>query len=115
MPEAGFLAFTPDVVSWSFCKLGLWHDAGEELPSGGGALQAVSEVSGRLGGGQHVTVTPLDTPLVGPADHPFMTFAKTPPGYGDGIRFNLYNNKWGTNFPMWWEGDFAARFRIAIT
>ena len=29
---------------------------------------------------------------------------------GEGIRFNLYNNKWGTNFPQWWEGDLRARF-----
>jgi hypothetical protein len=31
------------------------------------------------------------------------------------VRFNLHNNKWGTNFPMWWEGDFSARYRLSVT
>ncbi|MDB5473082.1 MAG: hypothetical protein JWP99_385, partial [Devosia sp.] len=30
-----------------------------------------------------------------------------------GMRINLYNNKWGTNFPMWWEG--TVLFRIVVT
>jgi len=29
-----------------------------------------------------------------------------------GIHFNLYNNVWGTNFPMWYEKD--ARFRFLL-
>jgi hypothetical protein len=41
-----------------------------------------------------------------------MTFCKTRPSFAEGIRFNLHNNKWGTNFPMWCEGDIVARFRI---
>jgi hypothetical protein len=27
------------------------------------------------------------------------------------MHFNLYNNVWGTNFPMWYEDD--ARFRFS--
>ena len=27
-----------------------------------------------------------------------------------GIRFNLFNNKWGTNFAMWCERDMVFRF-----
>ncbi len=115
MPEAGFLAFAPKALDWSFLKLGLWFRAGQEVPFGGGALQAVADVRARQDKGVEVAITPLDTPLVGPNDHPFMQFPKTAPSFAGGIRFNLYNNKWGTNFPMWWEGDFAARFRIGVT
>ena len=43
---------------------------------------------------------------------PFMPFQPEVPDFGKGVRFNLYNNKWGTNFPMWCEGDLLARFRI---
>jgi hypothetical protein len=35
--------------------------------------------------------------------------------YAQGIRVNLYNNKWGTNFPMWWEGDGLFRFVLTIS
>jgi hypothetical protein len=43
-----------------------------------------------------------------------MPFQPDVPDYSRGVRFNLYNNKWGTNFPMWWEGSLAFRFVLAI-
>jgi len=29
-----------------------------------------------------------------------------------GMHFDLYNNLWGTNFPMWFEDDCRFRFRL---
>jgi hypothetical protein len=30
------------------------------------------------------------------------------------VRFNLHNNKWGTNFPAWWAAArFTSRFVLA--
>ena len=49
---------------------------------------------------------------VAPEGGDFMAFTPDPPDFAQGIRFNLYNNKWGTNFPMWWEGTLAARFLL---
>jgi hypothetical protein len=67
----------------------------------------------RLADGVGFELTPLDTPLVAPlAD--FMAYDPAPPDFSRGLRFNLYNNKWGTNFPQWWEGDFRARFLLAL-
>ncbi|MDB5539485.1 MAG: glycosyl hydrolase, partial [Devosia sp.] len=55
------------------------------------------------------------TPLVAPANTPFMPFNPNPPDFSAGLRFNLHNNKWGTNFPMWWGADrFAARFVLEL-
>jgi hypothetical protein len=93
------------VAAWDFCKMGLWQPGDRVAAMGGGQLQAVSAVRG---GG--LEVSPLDTPLVAPVASPFMPFCKTPPDLSQGLRFNLHNNKWGTNFPMWWEGDLKARF-----
>ena len=61
-----------------------------------------------------LTATPLDTPLVAPAASAFMPFAPERPDLSHGVRFNLHNNKWGTNFPMWWEGDFKSRIVLEI-
>ncbi len=36
------------------------------------------------------------------------------PDYAAGVRFNLYSNKWGTNFPMWWEGSVMFRFVVEL-
>ena len=93
--------------------MGLWLKANRIAPRGGGQLQAVTAVRTRLAEGPAIEVVPLDTPLVAPADTPFMAFAPSPPALTAGIRFNLHNNKWGTNFPMWWSGDFQARFELA--
>ncbi|HEY4200799.1 MAG TPA: DUF5054 domain-containing protein [Devosiaceae bacterium] len=115
MPEASFVSLTPrDASNWQFHKLGLWQPGDRVAQNGGGQLQAVSDVSAEIEGMGMLTVTPLDTPLVAPAGSPFMPFNKAAPDLSDGIRFNLHNNKWGTNFPMWWEGTLKARFTLTL-
>lgn len=115
MPEAGFLGFAPAGIGpWDFLKMGLWQPSARVAPNGGGALQAIAAARGPLMGGGTLQVEPRDTPLVAPTDAPFMRFSAAPPSYGAGLRFNLYNNKWGTNFPMWWSGDLVARFRLSL-
>ncbi|KFL26225.1 glycosyl hydrolase [Devosia sp. 17-2-E-8] len=110
MPEAGFLTFTPaGNGSWDFLKTGLWQPANDVAAHGGGQLQAIFAARRN-----DIAITPLDTPLAAPAATPFMPFDRNPPDFDAGLRFNLHNNKWGTNFPMWWEGDFKARFRITL-
>jgi hypothetical protein len=110
MPEAGFLSLTPaSAKDWSLRKMGMWHDSRNIVRRGGGQLQAVEAV--RTG---PIEMTPLDCALVAPAGAPFIPFQPDIPEYGGGIRFNLYNNKWGTNFPMWWEGTIAFRFLLEL-
>lgn len=115
MPEASFLSFTPSgAKEWAFQKMGLWHKPGAYAQSGGAQLQAVSAVRSDITDAGALLVEPLDTPLVAPQSWDFMTFCNGLPDFEQGIRFNLHNNKWGTNFPMWWEGDFSARFKIRL-
>ncbi|MFA1673908.1 DUF5054 domain-containing protein [Rhizobium mongolense] len=115
MPEASFLSFTPQAkAEWSLHKMGLWHKSGDIARGGGAQLQAVSGVRGDMNG-TVLSIQPFDTPLVAPQNWDFMTFCKALPDFADGVRFNLHNNKWGTNFPMWWEGDFSARYRLSVT
>jgi hypothetical protein len=114
MPEASFLSFTPDrAADWNFRKMGLWHRSGDIAMSGGGQLQAVTSARGDLADGP-LTIETFDAPLVAPQSSDFMTFCRTLPNFTAGIRFNLHNNKWGTNFPMWWQGNFQARFRLRL-
>ena len=32
----------------------------------------------------------------------------------DGISFVLYNNVWGTNFPLWYEDNARFGFKLGI-
>ena len=94
-----------------FLKTGLWRRANKVAPRGGGQLQAVAAV--RAHG---LSLSPLDTPLVAPARTDFMAFDRLLPDYSAGLRFNLHNNKWGTNFAMWWGAEtFTARFILELT
>ncbi|WP_297109499.1 DUF5054 domain-containing protein [uncultured Devosia sp.] len=110
MPEAGFLSFTPrESVRWELEKLGLWNPADNIVRRGGGQLQAIEAARA-----EGITITPVDSALVGPAAAPFMPFQPEVPDFSKGLRFCLYNNKWGTNFPMWWEGSLAFRFVVTL-
>ena len=114
MPEAGFLTLTPaEARNWSLRKMGLWHDTRNIARRGGGQLQAVEAVRTGLGA-DRLTVTLLDCALVGPASSPFLPFQPDVPDFDAGLRINLYNNKWGTNFPMWWEGTLAVRVVLTL-
>jgi hypothetical protein len=113
MPEAGFFHLTPKGADqWSLRKMGLWHEGKSIARRGGGQLQAVEAVRTRTPIGP-VEFSLLDAALVAPMTSPFIPFQPEVPDFSQGIRLNLYNNKWGTNFPMWWEG--TAVFRVIIT
>lgn len=116
MPEAGFLTLAPaGARDWQLHKLGLWLPAANVVRNGGGALQAAMAVRAAVPPDSELHVASLDAPLVAPADAPFMTFMNAPPDFSAGLRFNLHNNKWGTNFPMWCEGTLRFRFDLQIS
>jgi hypothetical protein len=110
LPEFGLVEVTPEGAgSWKLLKTGLWIEPAHTARRGGGALHAIFAAHTRIGG-RDLTITPLDTALAGATGTDPMRFAPEPPDYTRGLDLHLYNNKWGTNFPMWWEGDLVARF-----
>jgi len=54
----------------------------------------------------------LDAPLIAIEKPACYAFHNELPDTGKGAWVNLFNNQWGTNFPMWNEGD--ARFRFVV-
>lgn len=114
MPEAGFLSLTPAAADdWALRKMGLWHKSDAIVKRAGGQLQAVEAVQAQVAG-RTLVAELLDSALVAPAAAPFMPFQPERPDYAGGLRVNLYNNKWGTNFTMWWEGALVSRIVLAL-
>lgn len=114
MPEAGFLRFTPKGGDdWQLRKMGLWHAGEAIVRGGGGQLQAAEAISAKVDG-IRLNLDLVDAALIGAAEAPFLPFQPNVPDYAGGMRVNLYNNKWGTNFPMWWEGDMRFRFVLTL-
>ncbi|NDV01070.1 DUF5054 domain-containing protein [Pseudoroseicyclus tamaricis] len=113
-PEAGFLTVAPRArpASLRLTKMGLQIDPSDVVADGNRQLHAITAASfaGPAGG---VHLETLDAPLFLPGSQPFIPHARTLPE-GDGGRFVLFNNKWGTNFSMWSEGDLRFRFRLSF-
>ncbi len=50
--------------------------------------------------------------LIAETDPSLLNFNNIKPMDSDAVYFNLYNNVWGTNFPMWYDEN--ARFRLIL-
>jgi hypothetical protein len=60
----------------------------------------------------HAAIESLDAPLVAPGLPSLLNFTNLQPALKHGMHFLLYDNLWGTNFPMWNDED--ARFRFTL-
>jgi hypothetical protein len=54
----------------------------------------------------------LDSPLTALGKKKMLQFDDRFEDPAGGLHFNIYNNIWGTNFPLWYEED--GRSRIVI-
>ena len=115
LPEAMWLSFCPDVSGpdgWMLDKMGEPVSPLEVVRNGNRKLHAVSagvRHSDRRG---RFAIDSPDAPLVAPGEPSLLDFNDRQPPLEQGMHFNLYNNVWGTNFPMWSDED--ARFRFVL-
>jgi hypothetical protein len=117
MPEALWCSFNPiapDAGGWSMDKQGQQVKPGDVIRHGNRRLHAV-------GGGVHyrdargqLELTTLDAPLVAPGEPSLLNFTTRQPPLQHGMHVNLFNNLWGTNFPMWFDEPARFRFKIAL-
>jgi len=115
LPEALWLSFEPPQpqgAKWFIEKLGQWVSPLDVVENGNRHLHACSRVrmeSDDLA----MTIESLDATLVAPGRPSLLDFNNELPDMTQGVHFNLYNNLWGTNFPMWLEDDCRFRFRLS--
>lgn len=114
LPEALWLSFQPLApgAQWRFEKLGEWIDPLDVVPGGNRSLHAVFDRVACIDGGQRMTLTTRDAALVAPGAPHLLRFTKALPEMDGGVHVNLFNNLWGTNFPMWNEGDAQFNFHL---
>ena len=53
-----------------------------------------------------------DCPVTAPGTPHLLEFSNRMPDLSQGWSFNLFNNKWGTNFPTWYSDNAKFRFTI---
>jgi hypothetical protein len=113
LPEAAWFSFIPRVSqprNWQMDKLGQWVSPFEVIRDGNRHLHAINRGVRCQAKKGTLHIDSLDTALVAPGQPSLLDFNNRQPNLRQGLHFNMVNNLWGTNFPMWYEDD--ARFRF---
>lgn len=111
-PEALFLHFYPEAQRFSMSKLGTGIDYKSTVSMGGRNIHAVEKCRIENSAGDFELVN-LHSPIVSVGQGKILEYDnKIENLEKDGISFVLYNNVWGTNFPLWYEDN--ARFEFTI-
>jgi hypothetical protein len=108
-PEALWLQFAPRLPArsrWILEKVGVPLDAHDVVRDGNRHLHAVG---GSIVAGDF-SLTSLDAPLVSIGTPQLLRHHNRQPSLTSGVSVILFNNLWGTNFPMWTSDDAAFRF-----
>ena len=115
LAEAAWLSFSPAVAepnTWTLDKLGSAIHPLDVVSRGARTLHAVERGVSYRGSDGALDITTIDAPLVAPGRPGLLQFQDALPALDAGMHFNLYNNIWNTNFPLWYEDD--ARFRFVL-
>jgi len=116
LPEAIWFSFAPLTSSrtgWKLKKLGQEISPFNVIRNGNRKLHAVMPGVAYRDEQAGFVIDSLDAPLVAPGRRSLLNFNNCLPRKDHGMHFLLYNNIWGTNFPMWYEED--ARFRFIVS
>ncbi|GAB4536181.1 MAG: hypothetical protein Kow0063_21320 [Anaerolineae bacterium] len=116
LPEAFWFSFCPcvrGVRGWQMEKMGRLISPLDVIRNGNRKLHAIDRCVTHHEGRNRLTIESLDAPLLAPGEPSLLNFNNRRPPLRKGMHFNLYNNVWGTNFPMWYEED--ARFRFVLS
>ncbi len=110
-PESTWWSFAPtvsDPAGWTMSKLGEVISPLDVVARGARNLHAVESLQHPDG----LRLSLPDAPLVAPGAPALLRFDDRLPDLAGGWHVCLYDNVWGTNFPMWCPGD--ARFRVTL-
>lgn len=104
LPQAFWLKFKNLDENWNLHKLDQWIDPDDVIgsPLIGAVDKGIKNDS--------VHIYPLDSALVAPYGRNLLRYGLT--DKKQDMYFNLYNNIWNTNFPMWYSDDTLFRFEI---
>lgn len=116
LPESMWVSFAPAAATparWRFSKMGMLINPLDVVKGGNRSYHAV-EFAEYCGADMHCKITPLDTALAALGKAKMLQFDDLFENPAGGVHFNLYNNLWGTNFPMWYGEDIKARFIVEL-
>ena len=108
----GFSAFKPE--GWKIEKINRLVSPSDVVSKGGRNLHGFNRGIFYDDGVNKVFIESPDCPIVAPGTPSLLDFNDQLPDLSKGWHFNLFNNKWGTNFPTWYSDDAKFRFTIRM-
>lgn len=116
LTEALFLHFNFDFEEGKilYKKLGRNIDPYDIVPNGNRNLSAVEQAEFGIKGKGFV-IKNYHSPLISLGKGKILRFDnKFENILVDGIAYNLYNNVWGTNFPLWYSENIYSKFELSL-
>lgn len=117
LPEAAWLSFAPIVDNpnvWKMEKMGEHISPLNVVKNGNRNLHGVGSGVYYHGTDGTAVIETLDVALLSPGERRLLRFDNSFASLDQGMHFNLHNNIWGTNFPMWYEEDAKFRFNVYL-
>lgn len=112
LTEAIFIHLYPNADGFTLAKLGSEIDYNSTVSMGGRNLHAVEKCTAKCDFGnfdfinRHSPLISIGAGKILEYDNKIESIEK------DGISYVLYNNVWGTNFPLWYEDNSLFSFEI---
>ena len=103
LPQACWFKLEGQTENWQLCKMGEWIDVKDII---GSPLISACEKAKN----DSVMIEPVDSALAAPFGKKLLHYNEKDPG--EDMYFNLYNNIWNTNFPIWYSDNAVFRFNI---
>lgn len=100
--------------TWKISKLGEPIDIMHIASKGARSLHAVDEKIICQNNTDKLLFYSSHAPLVAMGKSKLLNFDNKLPDMGKGIHYNLYNNIWGTNFPMWYDDNARFDFKLSF-
>jgi hypothetical protein len=115
LPESYLLSFVPSGIQSILAeKMGFIVDVLDVVAVGNRQMHAIDNYIDIITEKGTVRITSLDAPLALIGERKMLNYSTQLPDLNKGVHFCLFNNLWGTNFSMWWEGSIAYRFKIEV-
>ncbi|MGN1328920.1 MAG: DUF5054 domain-containing protein [Eubacterium sp.] len=112
--EAIFLHLYPEFDELSLVKLGSKIDYNKVASMGGRKLHAVEKCTIK-NSNKIFEIQNIDSPLISLGQGKILEYDnKVEDCAADGISYVLYDNVWGTNFPLWYEENAKFSFEIKL-
>lgn len=113
IPEAYWLSFRPEGLEGvSAQKVGEMVDLTDVVEKGNRQMHGIDGYVDLIANNGTLRITSLDAPLLVVGERNGINYSTKEPDLNQGVHFCLFNNLWGTNFSMWWEGSIKYRFVI---